>query len=66
VRKGGIMKKIIPLLFILFLTSCATMQKRQEPTLLMSHEAKLQYYQEQITRYNYLLEQEKLKTDSKK
>lgn len=60
------MKKIklivLGLLTIAALNSCATMQKRQEPTLLMSGPAKIQYYQEQINRYNYLIDQERKKT----
>lgn len=49
------------ILLLLLLSGCATMQKRQEPTLLMNSAAKIQYYQEQITRYNYLIEQENKK-----
>jgi outer membrane PBP1 activator LpoA protein len=56
------MKKITPLLlFVLLLTGCATAQKPQEITMFKTPEAKIQYYQEQITRYNYLIEQEKKK-----
>jgi hypothetical protein len=66
--KIGAMKKVL-LLLILFSAiafSCATTQPRQEPTLLMSSEAKIQYYQEQITRYQFLIDQEKKKIESKK
>ena len=54
------------ILFLLLLAGCATTQPRQEPTLLMSSDAKIQYYQEQITRYNYLIEQEKKKIELSK
>lgn len=55
------MKTIILLFFVLILAGCSTMQKPQQTTLLMTPEAKIQYYQEQIIRYNYLIEQEKKK-----
>jgi len=62
-----IMKKIVGfILLILCLSACATMQMRQEPTLLMSSPQKIQYYQEQISRYNYLIEQEQNKIEATK
>lgn len=62
------MKQFLRLFFILLLVlfGCATSQPQQSPTLLMSPEAKIQYYQEQITRYQYLIEQEKKKIENKK
>ncbi|MGD0340273.1 MAG: hypothetical protein ABSA76_00995 [Bacteroidales bacterium] len=59
------MKKLVLLLFLL-LTGCASMQPRQEPTLLMNSDAKIQYYQEQITHYQYLIDQERKKQAEKK
>lgn len=42
------------------------MQKPLEPTIFKSSDAKIQYYQEQIARYNYLIEQEKKKQEVSK
>lgn len=60
------MKKTLLYLTLVLLSGCATMQKRQEPTFLMSSPAKIQYYQEQITRYNYLIDQERKKIEISK
>jgi uncharacterized lipoprotein YajG len=60
------MKKIIPLFFILLLAGCAAQQNVQQPTLLMNSEAKIQYYQEQIDHYTFLIEQEKKKAEASK
>jgi hypothetical protein len=61
------MKKIIAffILFIILNISCATPQPTQQSTLLMDPDAKIQYYQEQITRYQHLIELEKEKLDKK-
>jgi len=59
-------KAIVLILFVLFVSGCATSQKRQETTLFMNSQAKIQYYQEQITRYNYLIEQEQKKIAAEK
>jgi hypothetical protein len=42
------------------------MQPRQEPTVLMNSDAKIQYYQEQIAHYQFLIDQEKKKQSEKK
>jgi len=60
------MKKFIGLVLLIFLSSCAVTQKPQEITVFKSPEAKIQYYQEQINRYNYLIEQEKKKIELSK
>jgi uncharacterized protein YceK len=69
------MKKYFIALFfvILFLSGCAaiknansSMQPVQRPTYMMNGPAKIQYYQEQIDHYNFLIEQEKLKMAEKK
>jgi hypothetical protein len=59
------MKKLAVLLFLL-LAGCASMQQQQKPTVLMNSEAKIQYYQEQITHYQFLIDQEKKKQELKK
>jgi hypothetical protein len=60
------MKKNIPLLILfLLLVSCATTQKAYEPTVFKSSAAKIQYYEEQIARYQYLIDQEKKKAEIK-
>ena len=51
---------------MLFTPGCAASQKRQEPTMFMNHQARIQYYQEQIVRYNYLIDQEKKKIEAEK
>ena len=53
-------------LLMLFTPGCAASQKRQEPTMFMNHQARIQYYQEQIVRYNYLIDQEKKKIEAEK
>ena len=61
------MRKLIAIcLLFLFLTACAASQKRQEPTMFMNHQAKIQYYQEQIDRYNFLIDQERKKIEAEK
>jgi hypothetical protein len=58
------MKKVLSFVFVLFLIpGCATMQPRQTPTVLMNSDAKIQYYQEQITRYQHLIDLEKAKAE---
>jgi hypothetical protein len=41
-------------------------ERMQELTILMNSQAKIQYYQEQINHYQFLIEQEKLKAETKK
>ena len=49
------MEKILGLFFVLLLSSCATLN---EPagTVLMTSDQKIQYYQEQISHYQFLIE----------
>mgnify|MGYP001614772714 FL=1 len=58
------MEKILGLFFVLLLSSCATLN---EPpgTVLMTSDQKIQYYQEQISHYQFLIEQEKKKQAEK-
>jgi hypothetical protein len=58
------MKKIIPFIFLLLLTGCASMQPRQEPTVLMTPEQKILYYQNQINHYQLLINQEQKKVEA--
>jgi hypothetical protein len=60
------MKKSLCLFFLVLLTGCATMQPRQSPTVLMNSDQKIQYYQEQINHYIFLIDQEKKKQAEKK
>jgi len=60
------MKKICLLICaVLLLSGCATLQNQQKLTWYMSREAKIQYYQEQIDHYEFLIEQEKKKISEK-
>jgi uncharacterized protein YceK len=68
------MKKYFIALFfvILLLSGCAaikdvnsSMQPVQRPTYMMNSPAKIQYYQEQIDHYNFLIEQEKTRVSKK-
>lgn len=61
------MRKLTPVcLLFLFLVACAVGQKAQTPTTFMNSQAKIQYYQEQIDRYNFLIEQERKKIEAEK
>jgi len=53
--------KILIVLLFLFLSGCAATQKPQQATILMNSQAKIQYYQEQVDRYNFLIDQERKK-----
>jgi hypothetical protein len=67
-------KRLIPVIVVIFsLCSCASlkdynssMQPAQKPTYMMNSEAKIQYYQEQINHYQFLIDQEKKKQEVKK
>jgi uncharacterized protein YceK len=59
-------------LAILLFSGCASlqnlnssMQPVQKPTYMMNSSAKIQYYQEQIDHYNFLIEQERAKATKK-
>jgi len=61
------MKKIIVfILLILCLTACASTQNIQRTTLFMNSDSKIQYYQEQIDHYNFLIKQEEKKIEAVK
>lgn len=55
------MKKLLCLFFLALLTSCETAQKPLQSTMFMTPDAKIQYYQEQINHYQFLIDQEKKK-----
>jgi outer membrane biogenesis lipoprotein LolB len=48
---------------ILLLSGCAGTQKVQKPTWYMNSDSKIQYYQEQINHYQFLIDQERKKIE---
>ena len=50
---------------LVLLAGCAATQNMPQMTYMMNSASKIQYYQEQINHYQFLIEQEKLKQAKK-
>jgi uncharacterized lipoprotein YajG len=55
--------RIVCFALLLLLAGCAAQQNVQKPTWWMNSQSKIQYYQEQINHYQYLIDQERAKTE---